>query len=186
MWESECAGSLTSGEISGIQSRSRLELEGDQSLAQAGVLLWFHWETKNVYSLYREIIPLGSSSFGRFTHKELPVLANASWKPAMKYLPHSVPPQFCSSAVHEINTRARALSPTPCSRILSDKLTVPELVKKTVSSCGTQWFVTVFTTALRLSCSWAKWRKPQIIPFGIASLQAGIRTRYPSATKQVC
>jgi hypothetical protein len=56
-----------------------LELEGDQSLAQAGVLvLWFHWETKNVYSLYREIVPLGSSILRRFTHKELPVLANAS------------------------------------------------------------------------------------------------------------
>jgi hypothetical protein len=56
-----------------------LELEGNQSLAKAGVLiLWFHWETKNVCSLYREIVPLGSSSFGRFTHKDLPVLANAS------------------------------------------------------------------------------------------------------------
>jgi hypothetical protein len=76
---SEYARSLTSGEISGIQSRSRFELEGDQSLAQAGVLiLWFHWEMKNVCSLYREIVPLGSSFFGRFTHKELAVLANAS------------------------------------------------------------------------------------------------------------
>jgi len=50
-------------------------------------------------------------------------------------------------------TRARALSPNPCSRILLDKLTVPHLVKKIVSSGGTRRFVTVFTTALRLSCS---------------------------------
>jgi hypothetical protein len=53
-------------------------MEGDQSFAQADVILWFHWETKNVCSVYREIVPLGSAFFGRFTHKELPVLANAS------------------------------------------------------------------------------------------------------------
>jgi hypothetical protein len=51
---------------------------------------------------------------------------------------------------------ARARCPTPCSRILLDKLTVPHLVKKIVSSGGTRRFVTVFTTALRLSCSWAR------------------------------
>jgi hypothetical protein len=63
------------------------------------------------------------------------------------------------SSAHPRYTRsihARSRSPTPCSRILLDKLTVPQPVKKIVSSCETRRFVTVFTTALNLSCSCAR------------------------------
>ena len=43
---------------------------------------------------------------------------------------------------------------TPCSRILPEKLTGPQPVKKFLTFYGNRRFITAFTTARRLSLSW--------------------------------
>jgi len=45
---------------------------------------------------------------------------------------------------------------TPRSRILLEKLTGSQLVKKFLAFCGTRRFITVFTRARHLSLSWAR------------------------------
>jgi len=42
---------------------------------------------------------------------------------------------------------------TPCSRVLLEKLTVPQLVKKFPTFYGTRRFITTFTTARQWSLS---------------------------------
>jgi len=44
---------------------------------------------------------------------------------------------------------------TPCCTVFIEKLTVPQRVKKFPAFCGTQCFITVWTTARHLSPSWA-------------------------------
>jgi hypothetical protein len=45
---------------------------------------------------------------------------------------------------------------TPCSRVLLQKLTASQLVKKFLPYNGNWWFVSVFTTARHLSLPWVK------------------------------
>jgi len=45
---------------------------------------------------------------------------------------------------------------TPCSRVLLEKVTGPQLVKKFPAFYGTQVFITAFTSALHLSLSSAR------------------------------
>ena len=45
--------------------------------------------------------------------------------------------------------------PTPCSRVLLEKLTGLQLVKKLPAFYGTRRFITIFTSARQLSLSWA-------------------------------
>ena len=55
---------------------------------------------------------------------------------------------------------------TPCNRVLPEKLTVPQLVKTFRALCGTQRFITAFTSVLHLSISWARATNPCLpIPF---------------------
>jgi hypothetical protein len=44
---------------------------------------------------------------------------------------------------------------TPCSRVLPEKLTGPQTVKKFLTFYGNRRFITAFTTARHLSLSWA-------------------------------
>ena len=46
--------------------------------------------------------------------------------------------------------------PTPWSRVLLEKLTGPQLVKKFPAFYGTRKFITAFTSARHLSLSWAR------------------------------
>jgi len=46
---------------------------------------------------------------------------------------------------------------TPCSRVLLEKLTGFQLIKKFPAIYGTQRFTTTFTSARHLSLSWASW-----------------------------
>ena len=46
---------------------------------------------------------------------------------------------------------------TPWSRILLEKLTVPQLVKKFPAFYATRRFIIAFTTARQLSLPWARW-----------------------------
>jgi hypothetical protein len=52
---------------------------------------------------------------------------------------------------HYINVQ-----PTPWSRVLFEKLTVPQLVTKFPAFCGTRKFITAFTSARHLSLSTAR------------------------------
>jgi len=57
----------------------------------------------------------------------------------------------------EGSTFARSVSNlTAWSRVLLDKLTGPQLVKKFPALCGTRRFITTFKTARHLSLSWAR------------------------------
>ena len=51
----------------------------------------------------------------------------------------------------------------PCSRVLHEKPTRPQLVKKLPAFCGTRRFITAFTRARHLSLFWA--RSIQSMPF---------------------
>jgi hypothetical protein len=50
--------------------------------------------------------------------------------------------------------------PAPCNKVLVDKLTVTQLVKKFPAFYGTRRFITVFTTARHWSLPWATWINP--------------------------
>ena len=66
------------------------------------------------------------------------------------------------SLTHLLLTYLLTHSLTPCSRVLLDKLTDSQLVKKFLALYGTRRFITAFTSARHLSLSWA--RSIQTIP----------------------
>ena len=53
-------------------------------------------------------------------------------------------------------TVIKYVSITPWNRVLREKLTVPQLVKKFLAFYGTRRFITVFTTSHHLSLSWTR------------------------------
>ena len=86
---------------------------------------------------------------------------------------------------------------TPCSRVLLEKLTCSQLVKKFPTFYGTRMFITLFTSAHHLSLSWAStihsmpphptcWRSILILSFHLClGLPSGL---FPSgfSTKTLC
>jgi len=60
------------------------------------------------------------------------------------------------------HTRSLAHSLTPWSRVLLQKLTGSQLVKKFPAFYGTRRFITAFTSACHLSLSWARLLVPNI------------------------
>jgi hypothetical protein len=55
-----------------------------------------------------------------------------------------------------ISTNSLTHSPTPCSRVLSKKLTGPQVVNKFPILYETWRFITAFTSARHVSLSWAR------------------------------
>jgi hypothetical protein len=53
---------------------------------------------------------------------------------------------------------------TPCSRVLSEKLVIPQLVKKFSAFYGTRGFITVFTTAAICPCREPEEYSPPPLP----------------------
>ena len=77
------------------------------------------------------------------------------------YLVHNSPPfvrtlsQFSPVHVHPVFLSLLTYLLTPCSRVLLEKLTGFQLVKKFPAFYGTRKFITALTSARHLSLSWA-------------------------------
>ena len=64
--------------------------------------------------------------------------------------------EFSLNVTHQLSVYAGDIDlPTPCSRVLLEKLTSSQLVKKFPAFYGTRRFITAFTSARHLSLSWA-------------------------------
>ena len=96
------------------------------------------------------------SLFIQKTHNSNTVLNAARWqrillatKGATVYSPFIYPENWCSPILHYYLL-------TPCCRVLLEKLTGLQLVKKFPAHHGTRRFITAFTTVRHLSLSWAR------------------------------
>ena len=70
------------------------------------------------------------------------------------YIFHPIWTEFSTGAAHKLLLSDYLL--TAWSRVLSEKLTWPQLEMKFPAFYGTRWFITTFTSALHLFLSWAR------------------------------
>jgi hypothetical protein len=114
------------------------------------------WLSRSVLIIHKRILSVKAVLFS----KTLVSMYQTTWNYSLQHhnicistylltylLTHSLTHSLTYSLTHSL---------TPWSRVLLEKLTVLQLVKKLPTFCGTRRFITAFTSACHLSLSWVK------------------------------